>query len=203
MAGLFFSYYNKDMKTLDLIHTHLFPTVVAHCVNTDLALRLLPYAHSVIKTHNNENNGVNYKSTYHVRLPSSILQNEFESFCSDVAYAYWESMGVEDKVTGISTFYSVMNKGSSHKIHAHPNTKLAGVYYLNAPLDGAKIRFYDPRPHTSFIHYNYVSLNTLLYSTYDIEPYSGLFLIFPPWLLHEVLKNNSDNKRTSAVFNIL
>ena len=67
------------MKTLDLIHTHLFPTVVAHCVNTDLALRLLPYAHSVIKTHNNENNGVNYKSTYHVRLPSSILQNEFET----------------------------------------------------------------------------------------------------------------------------
>ena len=190
------------MKTLDLIHTRLFPTVIAHCVNTELASRLLPYARDVIENYNNESTGFNYKNTYHVKLPKSILQEELESFCSDVAFAYWKSMGVEDNITGISTFYSEMNKGSLHSMHAHPNTKLAGVFYLNAPPGGAKIRFFDPRPHTSFITYNITSPDSLLYPTFNIEPFSGLFLIFPAWLMHDVIRNDSDNKRTTAVFNI-
>ena len=190
------------MKTLDLIHTQLFPTVIAHCVNTELASRLLSHARSVIETHSNESTEFNYKNTYQVKLPNSIIQKEFESFCSDVAFAYWKSMGVEDKIIGISTFYSEMGKGANHIMHSHPNSKLAGVFYLSAPPGVAKIRFYDPRPHTSFIHYNITSPDTLLYATYNIEPFSGLFLIFPSWLMHEVLDNNSDDKRITAVFNI-
>jgi uncharacterized protein (TIGR02466 family) len=203
MAGLFFSCYNNTMKTLDLIHTPIFPTVLAHCVNSELALRMLPYAQSLIEANNNECNGFNYKNTYRVKSPDTLLQREFESFCTDVAHSYWMSIGIKDTVKGMSVFYSEMNKGSYHVSHIHPGTKLAGVFYLHAPEGGAKIRFHDPRPHTTFLKYNYNNNNPLLYTIYDIEPHTGLFLIFPAWLMHEVLQNNSDNKRTTAVFNIV
>ena len=190
------------MKILDLIHTYTFPTVIAHCINKDLALRLFPYAENIIKTFNNKENYFNYSNTYGVALPDNTLKSELVSFISDVTYAYWASMGVEDKINDISVFYSEMNEGGSHAKHVHPDSKLAGVFYLNAPENSAEIRFYDPRPHSSFFRYKYIKHPSLLYQIHDVVPYTGLFLIFPAWLTHEVLKNKTDNKRTTAVFNI-
>ena len=203
MAGLFFSYYNIVMKTLDLIHTQLFPTVIAHCVNVELASRLLPYANDVIIDHNSRKfNKFNYNNTYGIKLPDNIINKEFESFVSDVSYAYWVSIGIKEKISGITTFFSEMNEGGNHGIHSHPGSKLAGVFYLNASENSSKIRFHDPRPHSNFISYDFTGQSSLLYQHYDVTPYTGLFLVFPAWLSHEVLTNTSNNNRTTAVFNV-
>jgi len=190
------------MKTLDLIHTHLFPTVVAHCVYAELALKLLPYAQNFIEMQDNKNNGFNYKNTFNVTPPVSNLQKEFESFITDVALSYWKSVGIKEEINGIMTFFSEMNEGGRHIRHTHPGSKLAGVFYLNAPESSSEIRFFDPRPHNDFFHYTYTGQSSILQPNYKIKPYNGLFLIFPAWLAHETIINKTDNKRTTAVFNV-
>ena len=190
------------MKTLDLIHTQLFPTVVAHCVYTELALKLLPYAQNFIEMQDNKDNGFNYKNTYKVKPPVNNLQKEFESFIADVALEYWKSIGIKEEINGIISFFSEMNTGGRHGRHAHPGCKLAGVFYLNAPETSSKIRFFDPRPHNDFFSYTYTGQSSILQPSYEIKPYNGLFLIFPSWLSHETLTNETDNKRTTAVFNV-
>lgn len=77
--------------------------------------------------------------------------------------------------------------GADSTKHMHQPSCLVIVYYHKAPVNGGNIRLFTPISHTEFQKE----------TTIDIVPAQGKILVFPGWLYHEVLKNNSDSIRHS------
>lgn len=112
-----------------------------------------------------------------------------------------------EKKTRVVNGYSwmSMHKGhSTHAKHAHLDARVSVVYYAQLPSEQAKhkIVFYDPRglsPHQNLRFPNDVIAPpfTQVYSHY---PQPGDLVIFPSWLVHEVLPLDDDeapNKSSS------
>lgn len=87
-------------------------------------------------------------------------------------------------------FISVMTllkPGGISTKHMHQSDCLVAVYYHKTPINSGKIRLYTPLQYTEFQKELSV----------DITPCQGKILLFPGWLYHEVLKNESDDTRLS------
>ena len=202
MAGLFFSYYNIEMQTLDFNTISLFPTIIGSCVNIPLAEKVLPFAKEILSNPQNLTNTWNYKNTYNNQnIPRTLVYKELESFIFDVSNTFSNNILHSNKrFSDIQLFFSEMNYGDRHIQHTHPNSILSGVFYLEVPESSSCLRIHDPRPYSQYISYqtNHPSMDPF----YDIKPQKGLFLIWQSWVPHEVLKNLSEG-RTTAVFNIV
>lgn len=92
--------------------------------------------------------------------------------------------------TEFKTFIAVMTSllpGADSTKHMHRPDCLVVVYYHRVPENGGNIRLFSP------IQYKEFQKETVI----DITPTVGKILVFPGWLFHEVLKNNSDSIRYS------
>ena len=103
----------------------------------------------------------------------------------------------------IYTWVNINGKGNRNERHCHLNTSifLSGVYYVKAPKNSGRVRFYDPRGHLTqeFLDYKYFYNG---YSYHYIEPQENMILYFPCWLEHDVESNDSNEERISIAFNI-
>ena len=95
----------------------------------------------------------------------------------------------------------VSSKNESHSSHAHGNALISGVYYIRANNNAGSLKFTNPNP---------LFINTDLKEgpknevNFEIKPQKGLLVLFPGWLLHEVLGSSIDNcTRTCLAFNLL
>jgi uncharacterized protein (TIGR02466 family) len=96
-------------------------------------------------------------------------------------------------------------KGSSHPKHLHSQCSVSGIFYLKTPPGSSNITFYPNQHFKDFFDYmfmikdpnNWYSLPKTEYT-----PYPGLLLLWPSWLYHEVMPNDSQTPRTSLVFNL-
>lgn len=96
-------------------------------------------------------------------------------------------------------------KGSNHPKHLHSQCTLSGIFYLKIPEGSSNITFYPNQPFKDFFDYMYAIKDptnwySLQSTTYVPQP--GMLLIWPAWLYHEVVPNNSEEPRTSVVFNL-
>lgn len=169
-----------------------FPTPILSMKNEKYAADLLPLVLNCLSKENLVHNVLPYKSTYNHENNLEKLK-EFEPFVFDIveiAKKYASSIGLDiDKNMSVMVFASEMKRGDSHPIHMHPNSKISGVFYLQASSDAAKISFKDPRKNKSN-------------SCVTMQPETGLFLMWESWLEHEVEISYSDESRISLVFNI-
>jgi uncharacterized protein (TIGR02466 family) len=198
MAGLFFSYYNIRMQSIDFNTVSLFPTLIGNCFNVPLADKVLPFAEEILSDPRYASNTWDYNNTYDRVAPDTIIYKELESFIWDVSRSFLDQLKIKDKIRGSNIFFSSMKPGDSHQTHTHPNAILSGVFYLNVPNNSSYLRFHDPRPYKDIFQYK----TDHPYISYDIKPQKGLFLIWQSWFPHEVLKNSSYD-RTTAVFNLI
>lgn len=91
---------------------------------------------------------------------------------------------------------NVNDPGSSNIIHTHSKWHWSGVYYVQG-LDTGKIGFYS----TPYLNQQIVK-GLPFGQSFTVEPVDGLLLLFPSYLLHEVLINSSLKQRINLVFNI-
>lgn len=102
-------------------------------------------------------------------------------------------------------FANSFKEGSNHPKHVHSQCTLSGIFYLQTPPGSSNITFYPNQPFKDFFDYmynvrdpnNWYAMQSTTYT-----PYPGLLLIWPAWLYHEVLPNQSKEPRTSLVFNL-
>ena len=103
---------------------------------------------------------------------------------------------------GISDIWANVNeKGGFNYPHVHPQSTLSGVYYVKAKpgQGGFKIdrdddaQYYLPKNVSSPSYFNMTNW------VYPSE--TGKILIFPSWLRHSVLENETDECRISISFN--
>lgn len=98
---------------------------------------------------------------------------------------------------------NINSKGKAHKMHAHPNNFLSGVYYVQTDDQSNTINFHDPRIQMAIIRPPVSELTSENTDQVVVRVKNGMFLLFPSWLQHSVDASSSDKKRISISFNIM
>ena len=98
---------------------------------------------------------------------------------------------------------NINQKHDFNKLHQHSNSILSGVFYVSAPNNCGKIFFKNPNPLVKhYINSKFIlEHNHLTSGDWWFQPQDGMILIFPSWLEHFVLPNESDSDRISIAFN--
>lgn len=89
--------------------------------------------------------------------------------------------------------------GQFHHKHAHPNSFISGVFYVNADPENDKIYFYNDS-------YRQIDLPPVEWNLYNskswwLEAKTGGLLLFPSSLVHMVQQVTADEDRISIAFN--
>jgi uncharacterized protein (TIGR02466 family) len=101
-----------------------------------------------------------------------------------------------------SFWINVMRKGAVHTAHIHPHSVISGTYYVTVPPRSGVLRFEDPRlammmaapPRKK-------SARAENRSFVDVEPKTGMLLLWESWLRHGVEANGARSPRISTSFN--
>ena len=96
-----------------------------------------------------------------------------------------------------------MAPGASHKIHAHPNNYLSGIYYVSTFDSANTVNFHDPRPQTGVVRPPVTELTGGNTDQVVVQVEDGTMLFFPAWLEHSVDANQSKQERISVSFNVM
>jgi uncharacterized protein (TIGR02466 family) len=123
----------------------------------------------------------------------------FKPLCEDVATVCARVFKV--KGAKFHQMWACINKKHDQNlIHSHTNNyNLSGVFYVSAPKESGQIVFRDPRPGANSAPYR------LFKDDGDSEyftPAEGLIMLFPSYLEHFVLPNQSDDDRIAVSFDL-
>lgn len=100
-------------------------------------------------------------------------------------------------------WFNVNQPGSLNHIHSHPGCDLAGVFYIKVPESAEKSGELIIQNPITYQTYNYLRCSTSPLNTeYKVKPVEGRFYLFPAFLNHGVLTNNTDEDRISFACNI-
>lgn len=96
-------------------------------------------------------------------------------------------------------------KGGSNTAHTHPNCMFSGVYYVKTPENCGLLQINDPRPGIQLYRpiRKKIQEPRELWREIFYNPVAGRLIMFPSWLVHSVLPNESNDIRISVSFNFL
>lgn len=100
----------------------------------------------------------------------------------------------------IDTLWLNVNKKGDYNIpHYHSASAFSGVLYIQCEK-GSNIEFYHD---TLMEHYPFWTNSQMFASKFQLYPKVGRLIVFPAWIKHSVLPNESNNDRISIAFNII
>lgn len=102
-----------------------------------------------------------------------------------------------------SCWANINPTGGKNSAHTHPNNYLSGVYYVAVPPGSGEIKLKDPRAQAAAILPPVKSRNQFNSSNLTVPVNAGRLILFPAWLSHEVMTNQSDEERVSISFNVM
>jgi len=124
----------------------------------------------------------------------------FAPLCQHIARACY--MLFQSESISFNQMWACINKKHDQNlIHSHgERCHFSGVFYVEVPENSGDIVFRDPRPSAT----NAATRGLLSYGDCEhFTPHNGQLLIFPSWLDHFVLPNESDNDRIAVSFDIV
>ena len=148
-----------------------------------------------------KNNGnVNTTDTYILNQP--VLADIKKVLDEYVNEFYFKIMCVNPKVKPYITqsWINYTKPGEYHHRHAHPNSLVSGVLYLDSDKDKDKIMFYSSDA------YKRIKPDIATWNLYNSESWwfpvaTGALVMFPSELQHMVEQKQGKNLRTSLAFN--
>ena len=115
-----------------------------------------------------------------------------------------DACAIQYKDFAITGCWSNMNPpGSLHPGHSHPNNFLSGVYYVQVPDKADVISFIEPRVQRHVIEPRTHRQNEYNQFIHNVRVKAGTLAIFPAWLVHSVMPNETDELRVSISFNLM
>jgi uncharacterized protein (TIGR02466 family) len=96
----------------------------------------------------------------------------------------------------VNYWANVNDPGSSNVIHSHKARQFSACYYLQAEGTGA-IKFKNPANLLSDC-----SWGSPFTRDFHLTPLDGDLLIWPAWVPHEVMRNDSNRQRINLAFDI-
>jgi len=111
---------------------------------------------------------------------------------------------------GFDTYYSEMwcqehFKHSSMEQHVHgAGSQIVGFYFLEAPEDGSRVLFHDPRAGKPLISWNEKDMAQATFASniINFEPKPGLLMFTNAWLPHSFTRHGSDKPIKFIHFNL-
>lgn len=93
------------------------------------------------------------------------------------------------------------HRGAYNVAHLHQGVLLSGAFYLTVPEGSGDLVLRDPRPGVMLSPFQGPGPNCARYVR--IVPRTGLLVVFPNWLEHEVTPHEADTPRVSIGMNAL
>lgn len=107
---------------------------------------------------------------------------------------------------------NVNRAGHGNEFHSHPGSFWAGVYYVDDggihadPSLGGELEFMDPRAPGVAMYAPQLAFNVpgglSVGANEVVRPRSGLMVLFPAWVLHQVRPYKGNAERISIAFNL-
>jgi uncharacterized protein (TIGR02466 family) len=151
--------------------------------------------------HNNSGNTTS-NNRYVLREPEAknmadFVQKAVDQYIDNVMFPKFRDQ-LEFYVT--QSWLNYTKPGQYHHKHAHPNSILSGVLYIDADETKDKIFFYKDG-------YQQIKFPTENFQLYNSESWfftvkTGDIVIFPSSLTHMVETKEGENTRTSLAFNV-
>jgi uncharacterized protein (TIGR02466 family) len=191
-----------------MIVEYFFPTPIyvfdlqnANELNADLEKNIIEWS--------NKDKGVNFTNVkgWHSTVDMAA-KPEYKKFV-EILYESQKEVFNKENLDGepiLGNMWANINpKGGSNIPHTHPNCLFSGVYYVKTPKNCGLLSFEDPRPGTTLYRPIKKTMQEEKEYWREIfyEPIPGRLIIFPAWLLHKVLPNESDDIRISISWNFL
>ena len=103
----------------------------------------------------------------------------------------------------VSAWANLLRAGNYNTLHAHPESAWSGVYYVDAGEPaaadelGGLLELRDPRPAVEMVPAPGWPFGNPL----RIQPETGLMVLFPSWLYHQVHPYRGQRPRIAIAFN--
>jgi uncharacterized protein (TIGR02466 family) len=151
-----------------------------------------------LESHSNTGNSV---STNNYVLRDKKLSS-LGSFFNDSLQEYIQTtISLKDEVSLKITqsWVNYTKKGQYHHKHAHPNSIISGVFFIQAVKDVDKIHFFNE-------NYKQIRIYPKEFNVYNSESWwlpatTGTLYLFPSHLTHMVERVTTDDTRISMSFN--
>tara|TARA_Y100000996_G_scaffold339438_1_gene276370 strand:+ start:432 stop:1079 length:648 start_codon:yes stop_codon:yes gene_type:complete len=186
--------------SLDYEMNGIFPTPIyfAKLIKfTDMELKVI----RLMEKQSTRNMG-NSRSDDTFVLKSKHFENIKKQLMKHVRQYFDKVICTSDKIVPYITqsWINYTREGEYHHSHAHPNSLISGVLYIDANKDNDKILF-EKR------NYHRISLTIKDYNLYNSDSWffpvqTGDLIIFPSETQHKVEYKKGNNVRTSLSFNV-
>ena len=181
-----------------MITYNLFPTPVG---KFELGRELTEKEKDFIYAAEKRPNMGNQSSLDNYVLKNKVLKN-LNKFLSDSANEYYQTVYKprdDVKLHITQSWLNYTEPGQFHHKHAHPNSFVSGVFYVNADATKDKIFFYKDG-------YQQIKLPPTEWNTYNSESWwfeagTGVLYMFPSSLTHMVETVSAAETRVSLSFN--
>jgi uncharacterized protein (TIGR02466 family) len=191
------------------IHVY-FPTFLAQHVDESLAQFVTPVVDRYLAMSDSELYGISgHRSTYHEGELNKALNAEpeiveFKKVVLDMGKSFLDQRGFNSHAITFNPFVFVnqINKGAFFHRHAHPNSVLSGVMYVEAYSESAGLIIHDPRPYKVFRELPLREAKIDNATEMHLRVKTGLIYMWDAWIEHEVPQNHSTLPRKTLVFNL-
>lgn len=129
---------------------------------------------------------------------------ELTDFINEQIKKLLPALGFKNNYVITNCWININGKNDFNKPHMHGGSVLAAVFYVTAPANAGRLVLRNPTQNHHFcIDAKIVDRwNELNSFTWEVEPEVGKLIIFPAWVDHYTLPNQSDEDRISLAFNI-
>jgi uncharacterized protein (TIGR02466 family) len=105
-----------------------------------------------------------------------------------------------------TSWVNLHKRGDKGRPHAHANSMISGVLFLDTPPNSGDFHLYSPasngnRLFSTHMQADVTSLNEYNSEHRTIKPVSGQCVMFPSYLIHQVSENMIDASRWTVAFN--
>ena len=197
-------------------YTHIFPTSIGSDYRPDLAELALPIAKDYLKQYGRSHMSDNHVTTYyndpicHEVFAKDERLKPIYDYVIQQSKIYLIAQNLDISKYNLKTppwtFFASVGKGSEHPAHTHPESLFSCILYLSTTDNCPPIVFNDPRQYYKYTVYHNLmgrpNNSYTLFQEYSIIPKTGMFLIWPAWLEHQVPMSMTDDERITMVFNI-
>ena len=188
-------------KVLPLFHSDLFikENVGTEELREDLKRQILQAKKDDRGTQGGSNPGC-WRSTalYEMKWLYDEMRNlvmEANQKCSEIDSAFKQHLEKSDNLD-YNIWTNVNEVGSKNVIHSHKADAWAGIYYVQAE-DTGNLLFHNPANLLNDCKFNSPFVRGL-----EIQPKDGMLILWPGWVPHEVVENESNRQRINIAWGI-
>jgi uncharacterized protein (TIGR02466 family) len=117
---------------------------------------------------------------------------------------FFKNFNLNEKLKLGNIWININRHKDSNLQHAHPFSKISGVFYIKAPKNSGNLVFINPHPIENYLRTkNIDNFNHFNSKIWSIPPEENILYLFPSWLEHRVDMNLSKEERISVSFNLI